>query len=48
LATVLSKLIKEKIIYDDKKLSEQHKKTKQEFNNIMSNSELGKCLYTKQ
>lgn len=48
LATVLSKLIKEKIIYDDKKLSEQQEKTKQEFNNIMSNSDLGKCLYTKQ
>lgn len=48
LATVLSKLIKEKIIYDDEKLSEQQEKTKQEFNNIMSNSELGKCLYTKQ
>lgn len=44
LATVLSKLIKEKIIYDDKLLSEHQKKTKQEFNNIMSNCELGKCL----
>ena len=44
LATVLSKLIKEKIIYDDKLLSEQQARTEKEYKTIMSNSELCKCL----